>query len=87
MIEKVTRYMKLLRKYNTLETEYEVLRDYVKENSFNKLIDKIGEPDKVQRLEEDNKRLRLKIKEYKELLNKKSSDVSIKRKFKVNCNK
>lgn len=85
MVEKVTRYMKLLRKYNTLETEYEVLRDYVKENSFNKLIDKIGEPDKVQRLEEDNKRLRLKIKEYKELLKKKSSDVSTKRKFKVNC--
>ena len=79
MIEKVTRYIKLLRKYNTLETEYEVLRDYVKENSFNKLIDKIGEPDKVKKLEEDNKRLRIKIKEYRELLNRKSSDVSIKR--------
>ena len=79
MIEKTTRYIKLLRKYNTLETEYEVLRDYVKENSFNKLIDKIGEPEKIQKLREDNKRLRLKIKEYKELLNKKTGEVSRKK--------
>ena len=79
MIEKVTRYIKLLRKYNTLETEYEVLRDYVKENSFNKLIEKIGEPDRVKKLEEDNKRLRLKIKEYKELLNRKPGTVSNKK--------
>ena len=85
MIEKVTRYIRLLRKYNSLETEYEVLQEYVKENSFNKLIDKIGEPEKVKKLEEDNKRLRLKIKEYKELLNKKPGESSQKRKFIVNC--
>ena len=69
MIEKVTRYIKLLKKYNTLETEYEVLRDYVKENSFNK----------------DNKRLRLKVKEYKELLNKQPGESSQRKKFIVNC--
>ena len=80
MIEKVSRYIKLLRKYNTLETEYEVLKEYVQNNSFNSLIDKIGEPDKLKKLEEDNKRLRLKIKEYRELLNKKSSSVSLKKK-------
>ena len=85
MIEKVTRYIRLLRKYNSLETEYEVLQEYVKENSFNKLIEKIGEPEKVKKLEEDNKRLRLKIKEYKELLNKKPGESSQKRKFIVNC--
>lgn len=69
-------YININRKYNTLETEYEVLRDYVKENSFNKLIEKIGEPEKVKKLEEDNKRLRLKIKEYKELLKRKPGLVS-----------
>lgn len=85
MIEKVTRYIKLLRKYNTLETEYEVLRDYVKENSFNKLIEKIGEPYRIKKLEEDNKRLRLKVKEYKELLNKQPGESSQRKKFIVNC--
>ena len=73
MIEKLTKYIKLLRKYNTLETEYEVLLQYVKDDSFNKIIEKIGEPDRIKSLEEDNQRLRIKIKEYKELMKQKSS--------------
>ncbi len=85
MIEKVTRYIKLLRKYNSLETEYEVLQEYIKEDCFNKIIDKIGEPAKVKRLEEDNERLRLKVKEYKEMLIKRPEVSSKKRKYKVNC--
>jgi len=70
--EKLTRYIRLLRKYNKLETEYEVLREYTKEHCFEKLIDKIGEPLEVKRLREENKRLRIKVKELKnELLKQK----------------
>ena len=71
-IDKLTRYIKLLQKYNRLETEYQVLREYVKEECFEKIIDKIGEPLTIKRLKEENKRLRIKVKELKtELKNKK----------------
>lgn len=71
-IDKLTRYIKLLQKYNRLENEYQVLREYVKEECFEKIIDKIGEPLTIKRLKEENKRLRIKVKELKtELKNKK----------------
>lgn len=63
--EQLSRYIKLLRKYNKLEMEYEVLREYTKEHCFDKLIDKIGEPDELKRLREENKRLRIRLKELK----------------------
>ena len=58
-------YFKLLRKYNTLESKYESLKSDVKEDCFNKIINKLGEPLEIKRLREENKRLRLKIKELK----------------------
>ena len=64
-IDKLTRYIKLLQKYNRLENEYQVLREYVKEECFEKIIDKIGEPLVIRRLKEENKRLRIKVKELK----------------------
>lgn len=64
-IDKLTRYIKLRQKYNRLETEYQVLQEYVKEECFKKLIDKIGEPLELKRLKEENKRLRIKLKELK----------------------
>ena len=63
--EHLSRYIKLLRKYNRLETEYEVLREYTKEHCFDKILDKIGEPDELKRLREENKRLRIRVKELK----------------------
>lgn len=63
--EHLTRYIKLLRKYNKLETEYEILKEYTKEHCFDKLIDKIGEPDELKRLRDENKRLRIRVKELK----------------------
>ena len=68
MIEKPGRYIKLLWKYNTLESKYESLKAEVKENCFNKLLDKIGEPLEIKRLREENKRLRIKVKELKRQL-------------------
>lgn len=58
-------YLKLLRKYNTLESKYESLKSDIKEDCFNKIINKLGEPIEIKRLREENKRLRIKIKEFK----------------------
>ena len=68
MIEKVSSYIKLLRKYNKLETEYNVLKEDVKNDCFIKLIEKLGEPLELERLREENKKLRLKNKELKDML-------------------
>ena len=43
MIEELSKYIKLLRKYNKLETEYEVLVEYTKNKCFDDLISKLGE--------------------------------------------
>ena len=72
IIEGPIRYIKLLRKYNSLETEYEILKEYQKNKSFEMLIEKIGEPLEIKRLREENKRLRSKVKELKQSLVKAS---------------
>ena len=66
--ERITKYVRLLRKYNKLELEYDVLKEYTKEKCFESLIDKIGEPQKIESLIEENKKLRIKNKELKEQL-------------------
>ncbi len=65
MIEKVSRYVKLLRKYNKLETEYETLKEDVKDECFKTILEKLGEPLEIKRLREENKRLRIKVKDLK----------------------
>lgn len=61
-------YLKLKKKYNTLETEYEVLKEYVKNKCFDEIISKIGEPLEIKRLRSENRNLRLKNKELKKML-------------------
>lgn len=61
-------YIKLKKKYNALEIEYEVLKEYVKNKCFNEILNKIGEPLTIQSLKEENKKLRLKNKELKKML-------------------
>lgn len=61
------KYLKLLRKYNALELKYETLKELVKEDCFNKIINKLGEPETIKRLREENKRLRIKLKELKSI--------------------
>lgn len=58
-------YLKLLRKYNTLETKYESLKLDLQEDCFNKILEKLGEPIEIKRLREENKRLRIKLKDFK----------------------
>ena len=69
MIENISRYVKLLRKYNKLETEYETLKEEVKDECFKKILEKLGEPLEIKRLREENKRLRIKVKSLKNELN------------------
>ena len=65
MIQNISRYVKLLRKYNKLETEYETLKEEVKDECFKKILEKLGEPLEIKRLREENKRLRIKVKSLK----------------------
>ena len=61
-------YIKLRKKYNTLETEYEILKEYVKDKCFDEILSKIGEPLEIKRLRSENRRLRIKNKELKRML-------------------
>lgn len=61
----ITEYLKLKRKYNKLQLEYDTLKEEVKNKCFETILEKIGEPITIKRLREENKRLRIKLKEYK----------------------
>lgn len=65
MLDCISKYFKLLKKYNKLELQYETLKTEVKEECFKTILEKIGEPIEMKRLREENKRLRIKLKEYK----------------------
>jgi len=62
---KIKNYLTLLKEYNTTSLKYESLKEQVKDDLFNKMLNKIGEPDEVKRLRKENQRLRIKIKELK----------------------
>lgn len=61
-------YIRLRKKYNTLETEYEILKEYVKNKCFDEILSKIGEPLEIKRLRSENRRLRIKNKELKKMI-------------------
>ena len=61
----ISEYLKLKRKYNKLQLEYDTLKEEIKSKCFETLLEKIGEPTTIKRLKEENKRLRIKLKEYK----------------------
>lgn len=61
----IIEYFKLLKKYNKLRLEYDTLKENVKNKCFEALLEKIGEPITIKRLREENKRLRIKLKENK----------------------
>ena len=64
-MKKIKDYLTLLKEYNTISLKYELLKEQVKDDLFNKIINKIGEPDEIKRLRKENQRLRLKIKDLK----------------------
>lgn len=61
-------YIRLRKKYNTLETEYEILKEYVKNKCFDEILSKIGEPLEIKRLRSENRSLRIKNKELKKII-------------------
>lgn len=59
---------KMRKRINSLEIENEILKEAIKDELYKKFMDKLGEPDTIKRLTEENKRLRLQNKEFKEEL-------------------
>lgn len=72
-IEKITRLFKmnkvrLIHKINTLENEKDTLEEIIKSELYKTFINKLQEPQEVQKLQETNKMLRKKNKALKTLL-------------------
>ena len=62
-------YVSLLSKYNTLVVEHETLIEEVKNDLYDKIFERIfRETERLELYEEENKKLRLKIKELKKKL-------------------
>lgn len=64
----VPKYLELLRKYNTLETEYESLKQNVKEDLFKEKEKMLEMQINIETLRNENERLREKIKSLKSKL-------------------
>lgn len=62
--------IELNRRINTLENENEILREIIKDELYKGFIEKLGEPSAFAKIKIDNKRLRLKIKELKSIIEK-----------------
>ena len=57
-------------KVNTLENENETLKATIKDELYKSFIEKLGEPLYLKRLKDENKKLRKKVKFYREELTK-----------------
>lgn len=64
----IPKYLKLRKKYNTLELEYKTLKESVKTDLYKNLLHILDEPEEVKRLRDDNKHLRKKVKLLKEII-------------------
>ena len=66
-------YLSLLTKYNTLVIEHEALIEEVKNDLYDKIFERIfRETERLELYEEENKKLRSKIKELKKKLMEKN---------------
>ena len=59
---------KMRKRINALETENEMLKESIKEELYKTFMAKLGEPLEMERLRNDNKNLRKKIKTLKEII-------------------
>lgn len=64
-------YLKLLKKYNTLLGEYEVLKQLTSSRLLEDYLSKASIPDDMIKLDNENIELRTKIKELKEIIKEK----------------
>lgn len=65
---KIFDVIKLNKKINTLENKVETLENSIKDELYKEFMKKIGETTEVDRLKKENKRLRIKIKDLKEII-------------------
>ena len=61
-------FNKYEKKINTLENELETLKQTIKDELYKEFMKKLGETTEVDRLKKENKRLRIKIKDLKEII-------------------
>lgn len=64
---KMTKFQ-LIKRINTLSLENDVLKETIKDELYKTFMDKLKEPQEMQRLKKENKNLRDKIKTLKSLL-------------------
>ncbi len=62
------KYLKLIKKYNTLKLEFDTLKSSVQDELYKTFMDKLGEPMENEKLKSENKKLRKKIKTLKEII-------------------
>ena len=60
--------IKLKRKINTLENQVETLENSIKDELYKEFIKKLGETAENDKLKKENKKLRIKIRELKEII-------------------
>lgn len=60
--------IKLNLKINSLENEIETLKEATKDDLFNKFMSKLNDETELNRLRNENKRLRAKVKSLKEII-------------------
>lgn len=65
---KEPRKRKLIKCINALETKIESLENTVKDELYKEFMTKLSEPQELVRLRKENKRLRLQVKELKEII-------------------
>lgn len=71
--EKEPSKRKMRKRINALETENEMLKESIKEELYKTFMAKLGEPLEMERLRNDNKNLRKKIKTLKEIIKEDNS--------------
>ena len=65
---KIFDVIKLNKKINTLENQVETLENSIKDELYKEFMKKLGETTENDRLKKENKKLRTKIKDLKEII-------------------
>ena len=68
IIARILSYAELQKKYNTLQTNYEILEELVKEEVIKKLFSNSDKEIRLSKLEKENKSLKKKVKTLKEII-------------------
>lgn len=65
---KIFDVVKLNKRINTLENQVETLENSIKDELYKEFMKKLGETSENDRLKKENKKLRIKVKELKEII-------------------